>query len=288
MKQTKQSRSVIRKTKGIKASDGAGVSLTRIIGSPELAEFDPFLMLDYFESTNPNDYIAGFPPHPHRGFETVTYLLAGKMRHKDNQGHEGVIEAGGVQWMTAGKGIIHSEMPEQENGLLQGFQLWVNLPSHAKMVEPAYQEFSPQDIPVKSLNGVSQKVIAGENSDGIQGPVTNQYVRPLMIDITLEASSRYTETFSPESNIFIYVIAGRVLVNETESSENKGQVVESKEIALLSHGDSLSIQSLEQPAQFLLVSALPLNEPIVKGGPFVMNTEQEIEQAFADYKSGQF
>ena len=172
-----KNRKLLRITPGVAASDGDGVKMTRIIGSQELNVLDPFLLLDAFESDNPDDYIGGFPSHPHRGFETVTYLLAGRMRHKDNAGNEGVIEPGGVQWMTAGKGIIHSEMPEQENGLLMGFQLWVNLPASAKMSEPAYQEFPPERVPLEQRqNGTLVRVISGTTSEGTHGPVQNSYV----------------------------------------------------------------------------------------------------------------
>jgi len=283
---TKTYRQVIGKTQGIPASDGAGVRLTRIIGSPKVDYLDPFLMLDYFESTNPNDYIAGFPPHPHRGFETVTYLLAGKMRHKDNKGHEGLIEAGGVQWMTAGKGIIHSEMPEQEDGLMMGFQLWVNLPSHAKMVEASYQEFSPSEITVEKRDtSTTVKVITGQTSQGTVGPVKNNYIQPLMIDVQLEQGSDFTETLEMDAQAFIYLISGSLKLHH---SEQQSSDIQSKELAVLSNGNTLKLTATTEHTRFLLVAAQPINEPIARGGPFVMNTQAEIEQAFSDYKNGQF
>ena len=279
-------RQVIDKTEGIPASDGAGVRLTRIIGSPQVDYLDPFLMLDYFESTNPNDYIAGFPPHPHRGFETVTYLLAGKMRHKDNKGHEGLIEAGGVQWMTAGKGIIHSEMPEQEDGLMMGFQLWVNLPSHAKMVEASYQEFSPSEIAVENRDATTTvKVITGQTSQGTVGPVKNDYIQPLMIDVQLEQGSDFTETLDTNAQAFIYLISGSLKLHH---SDEQSSDIQAKELAVLSNGDILKLSATNDNTRFLLVAAQPIKESIARGGPFVMNTQAEIEQAFSDYKNGQF
>jgi len=279
-------RQVIGKTQGMPASDGAGVRLTRIIGSPQVDYLDPFLMLDYFESTDPNDYIAGFPPHPHRGFETVTYLLAGKMRHKDNKGHEGLIEAGGVQWMTAGKGIIHSEMPEQEDGLMMGFQLWVNLPSHAKMVEASYQEFSPTEIAVENRDdSTTIKIITGQTSQGTVGPVKNNYIQPLMIDVQLEQGSDFTETLEADAQAFIYLISGSL---KLQQSEQQSSDIQAKELAVLSNGNTLKLTATKDNTRFLLVAAQPINEPIARGGPFVMNTQAEIEQAFSDYKNGQF
>lgn len=282
---SKTYRTIIGKTRGIPASDGAGVRLTRIIGSPELNYLDPFLMLDYFESTNPNDYIAGFPPHPHRGFETVTYLLAGKMRHKDNKGHEGVIETGGVQWMTAGRGIIHSEMPEQEDGLLMGFQLWVNLPSYAKMVDATYQEFSPSEIVVENRENTQVKVITGKTSLGTIGPVKNDYIQPLMIDVQLQQGAPFNEILDYEANGFIYLISGTLEVNHPNQEST---FIQAKELAVLSQGDELSLTSQDDNTRFLLVVAKPINESIARGGPFVMNTQAEIEQAFSDYKRGLF
>ena len=281
---------VINKTVGIPATDGAGVRLTRIIGTPSLNILDPFLMLDYFESDTPNDYLAGFPAHPHRGFETVTYLLAGKMRHKDNQGHEGVIQSGGVQWMTAGKGIIHSEMPEQENGLLQGFQLWVNLPSYAKMVEPNYQEFSPEEIPTEiRADNTQLKVITGKTSKGTIGPVVNNYIQPTMLHIQLKNENvQFIEPMEPLANNFIYVISGALSIDANDSVIGEMNTVKTRELAVLSHAKQLKVTALENNTQFLLVSAQPINEPIARGGPFVMNTQEEIEQAFSDYRHGLF
>ena len=269
-------------TSGIATSDGDGVKMTRIIGSPELNMLDPFLLFDAFESEQANDYIGGFPDHPHRGFETVTYLLAGRMRHKDSTGHEGVIEAGGVQWMTAGKGIIHSEMPEQEQGLLQGFQLWINLPAKQKMQSPAYQEFSVDDIAVERLsNGTEIRVIAGTTNQGTKGPVINEWVKPLYMDVTLPKDQVFEQTINREDNVFIYVIEGELAVGESKS------IIAHRKMGVLQEGEQVSVKANET-TRFLLLAAQPLNEPVARGGPFVMNTKAEVLQAFDDFKHNTF
>lgn len=269
-------------TRGMPASDGAGVKLTRLIGSPELPMLDPFLMLDAFESDQADDYIAGFPPHPHRGFETVTYMLAGKMRHKDSVGNEGVIETGGVQWMTAGSGIIHSEMPEQTSGLMQGFQLWVNLPSYAKMTAPQYQEYDGDQIRQESQQaGQTIKVIAGQTDQGTAGVIVNDYVKPIYMDITLPTSTSFSQQVDIDDASFIYVISGEIAIGEQQRS------LSTRQLGVLGSGDKIEVTAVEQ-ARFILLSAKPLNEPVAKGGPFVMNTHQEVEQAFRDYHSNQF
>ncbi|MGB1703010.1 MAG: pirin family protein [Cycloclasticus sp.] len=269
-------------TTGIPAMDGDGVKMTRIIGSPELNMLDPFLLLDAFETDEPTDYIGGFPDHPHRGFETVTYLLAGKMRHKDSAGHEGVIESGGVQWMTAGKGIVHSEIPEQENVLLQGFQLWVNLPASEKMQDPNYQEFPVNDIAIEKLaNGTTTRVIAGTTDNGVTGPVKNEYVEPIYIDISLPEDQVFQQTVNKEDNTFLFIIDGDVSVGELN------QTLTQKQMGVLSAGDKVMVKANKE-SRFLLVSARPLNEPVARGGPFVMNTKAEILQAFEDYKLNKF
>ena len=268
---------------GLKTSDGDGVNMTRLIGTQSLNYVDPFLLLDAFGSDKPNDYIGGFPSHPHRGFETVTYLLAGKMRHKDNAGNEGLIEAGGVQWMTAGKGIVHSEMPEQENGLLAGFQLWVNLPAENKMVAPQYQEFSADEVPVERWeNGTEIRVITGRTDKGTEGPVKNTYVSPLFMDVTLQAGKAFKQHIDAEDNTMIYVIEGDVSIGDEE------QILEQKNIGILEQGDEIKVTSKTDHARFLVISAKPLNEPVARGGPFVMNTEAEVQQAFADFRSNNF
>ena len=277
-----QIRELQTSTSGIPATDGDGVKMTRVIGSPELNMLDPFLLFDAFESDQPQDYIGGFPNHPHRGFETVTYLLAGRMRHKDSAGHEGVIKPGGVQWMTAGKGIVHSEMPEQEDGLLQGFQLWVNLPASEKMRAPTYQEFPVNDIPVERLeNGTVIRVIAGKSNQGIQGPINNNYVNPIYMDITLPTGQQFEQTLNTSDNAFIYVIDGQLSVGKLQQSLSK------KEMGILGNGDQFSVVA-EETSHFLLVAAQPLNEPVARGGPFVMNTKAEVLQAFEDFQNNRF
>lgn len=277
-------RTVSQIIKGLPATDGAGVELTRVIGQPALPMLDPFLLLDAFRSDKPEDYIAGFPPHPHRGFETVTYLLEGRMRHKDNAGHEGVIESGGIQWMTAGKGIVHSEMPEQENGLLEGFQLWVNLPAAHKMDTPAYQEFANAYIPIETREGeIKVKVIAGTTSQGTQGPVLQPLTEPLYLDVLLPAGQIFTEVLPDSHNAFIYGIQGTLT-----SNGNNSFVLGRDTLAVLSKGEQIHIVASDQGARFLLIAGKPLNEPVARGGPFVMNTQQEITQAFVDYEAGRF
>jgi len=262
------------------ATDGAGVELLRVIGQPKLMDLDPFLLLDAFRSNNPDDYIAGFPTHPHRGFETVTYLLDGRMRHKDSAGNEGVIEPGGIQWMTAGKGIVHSEMPEQEDGLLEGFQLWINLPASHKMTAPAYQEHDAADIPLEERPGSKVRVIAGETSMGTKGPVNQPLTCPLYLDVTLDADTAFSESLPQTYNAFVYVIKGSLKLDSTP--------LICDQLAVLAKGDQLTLSSTGHGVRFLLVAGKPLGETVVRGGPFVMNTREELQQAFADYQSGRF
>ena len=277
-------RSVARIVRGRPTTEGAGVELTRVIGQPDLPMLDPFLMLDAFRSDRPDDYIAGFPPHPHRGFETVTYLLAGRMRHKDNAGHEGVIEPGGIQWMTAARGIVHSEMPEQEDGLLEGFQLWVNLPAARKMDPPAYQEHPAAAIPLERReDGISIRVIAGRTARGTAGPVIQPLTEPLYLDVDLPPGARFEEDVPAGHNAFAYGISGLL---EIADSEGGVAQVGRDQLAVLSPGERLSTRAGPEGARFLLVAGRPLHEPVARGGPFVMNTEAEIRQAFADYQAG--
>jgi len=279
----------IRKAKqvinGQAATDGAGVELVRVIGQPALMDLDPFLLLDAFRSDDPDDYIAGFPPHPHRGFETVTYILNGRMRHKDNAGNEGVIESGGIQWMTAGKGIEHSEMPEQQDGLLEGFQLWINLPAAHKMDTPAYQEFDRTQIPNESRDGALVKVITGETSMGTRGPVSQPLTDPLYLDVTLDPGAAFTEGLAVDHNAFLYVIEGGLLI-----ADSRDELLElgRDQLAVLEPGDSVQLRAGENGGRFLLVAGKPLQEPIARGGPFVMNTADEVRQAFSDYQRGDF
>jgi redox-sensitive bicupin YhaK (pirin superfamily) len=272
--------------KGMPATDGAGVELTRVIGQPALPMLDPFLLLDAFRSDKPEDYLAGFPPHPHRGFETVTYLLAGSMRHRDNAGHEGVIAPGGIQWMTAGRGIVHSEMPEQENGLLEGFQLWVNLPAAHKMDHPGYQEFPSEQIPVESREGgIEVRVIAGVTSRGTRGPVVQPLTEPLYLDVRVPAGGQFAERLPATHNAFVYVIQGPVTARDVD-----GRIVRMgrDDLGVLARGDVLRVEAGNEATRFLVVAGRPLNEPVARGGPFVMNTRAEIQQAFEDYGQGRF
>ena len=278
---------MVRTLKGVATSDGAGVALTRVIGSPELDMLDPFLLLDEFRSDEPGDYIAGFPDHPHRGFETVTYLLAGRMRHEDNQGHAGVIEAGGIQWMTAGRGIVHSEMPEQEDGLLWGFQLWVNLPADEKWVAPGYQEYPAAAIPREQRDeGVVIRVIAGETSLGNAGPVTGVSTQPQYLDVTLGNGATLAEPLALSHNAFLYVFEGAVGVR---SDQGDGDAkVDAGSLAVLGTGEGVLISGAGANNRFLLVAGKQLKEPVARAGPFVMNTRQEVMDAFQDFREGRF
>jgi redox-sensitive bicupin YhaK (pirin superfamily) len=270
---------------GMPTTDGAGVKLVRVIGQPALQELDPFLLLDAFRSDDPDDYIGGFPSHPHRGFETVTYLLNGRMRHKDSAGNEGVIEPGGIQWMTAGKGIIHSEMPEQEDGRLEGFQLWINLPASHKMIQPAYQEYDVDNIPLETRPGASIRVITGETSQGTAGPVSQPLTEPLYLDVSLDKNTVFSEALPEEHNAFVYVIQGSVRL---ESEQGEAVSVARDQLAILSQGATIDLESQEQPARFLLIAGKPIGEPIARSGPFVMNSQAELKQAYRDYQSGNF
>ena len=270
---------------GQPTSDGAGVRLTRYIGSQSLPELDPFLLLDFFESDDPNDYIAGFPSHPHRGFETVTYLLAGKMRHEDNAGHGGVIESGGIQWMTAGRGIIHSEMPEQEHGRLAGFQLWVNLPAKEKLCDPAYHEYPKDQIPTEHRTpGVEINVITGVTCEGTAGPVRGVATSPLYFDIHLSSGNSIEELIHPDHAGFVFVSEGEISVRSDTGSDT----VAVRQLGVLGAGNAVHIETKSSSARVLLVSAQMLNEPVARYGPFVMNTQAEIEQAIVDFNTGKF
>ncbi len=278
-------RKITQVISGQSTSDGAGVRLTRYIGSQSLPELDPFLLLDCFESDDPNDYVAGFPSHPHRGFETVTYLLAGKMRHEDNAGHGGVIEAGGIQWMTAGQGIIHSEMPEQENGRLAGFQLWVNLPASDKLCDPAYREYPKDQIPLENqAQGVDVRVIAGVTHHGTTGPVSGVVTKPLYLDVNLSPETSFEELIPQGHAGFVFVIEGEISVK----SDTASKTVSTKQLGVLGPGNAVNIESRASSARFLLVAAQILDEPIARYGPFVMNTRTEIEQAITDFNAGKF
>ncbi len=275
---------VVRTIRGTPTSDGAGVRLTRVIGGQSLPELDPFLLLDEFGTDKAEDYIGGFPSHPHRGFETVTYMLDGRMRHKDNHGNEGLLTPGSVQWMTAGRGLVHSEMPEQESGRMRGFQLWVNLPAKDKMTAPKYQEFAPEQIPqLQAAEGVQVKIIAGR-VDGIEGPIQQPATAPLYLDIALAADSAWNYVLPEGHHAFAYVYEGGVKVGQADDA----RAVASQELAVLGGGDALRLQAGAEGARLILVAGRPLREPVMRHGPFVMNTRQELMQAFVDFQEGRF
>lgn len=264
---------------GSLASDGAGVKLRRILTPQHHQRLDPWLMLDEFGSDKADDYIAGFPPHPHRGFETITYMLAGRMEHQDNRGNRGVVEAGGVQWMRAGKGIIHSEMPAQEAGIMRGFQFWLNLPSSQKMSEPDWADISPEDIPVLAGQGYEVKIIAGQLGD-LLGPIQRVITQPTILDVRVTDAQQLSFAIAPDHNAYCYVYEGNISVGTSKLA--------APEMGILSMDGNQLVIDAGKGSRFLVVSARPLGEPIVAGGPFVMNSEAEIRQAFSDYRAGLF
>jgi len=275
-------RSVTQVIRGTPTSDGAGVRLTRVIGGPVLADLDPFLLLDEFGSDSPDDYIAGFPDHPHRGFETVTYMLDGRMRHQDNQGNSGLLGPGSIQWMTAGRGIVHSEMPEQEEGLMRGFQLWVNLPASDKMTAPRYQDIAASDIPEVELDdGVHVRVLSGQFDD-VTGPVAGVAVQPLYLDIELPAGTGLSPSLPENHTAFLYVFEGGLVAGAS------GETVRKHELAVLGTGTEVPLVAGNDGARTILVAGRPLGEPVARYGPFVMNTREELQQAFADYAAKRF
>ena len=275
-----KSRPIDHVHRGIPTSDGAGVKLTRLLGHQGLMQIDPFLMLDYFSSDNADDYIAGFPEHPHRGFETVTIMIEGKMRHGDNKGHSGVIESGGIQWMTAGRGIVHSEIPEQADGRMWGFQLWVNLPSKLKMTDPGYQEFSREQIPTIDREDARIRVLAGALANGTRGPARSAAIDPLLLDITLEPGARFSEAVAAELSGFIAVYRGQVDVAGTH--------VSTPALAVMGKGDQLDLVAGPDGASLLVVAGKPIGEPVARYGPFVMNTQAQLQQAVTDFQAGRF
>jgi redox-sensitive bicupin YhaK (pirin superfamily) len=274
------SRTIERIVTGVATSDGAGVKLTRVLTQDLQQRLDPFLMLDNFHSDDPGDYIAGFPDHPHRGFETVTYMIAGRMRHRDNAGHQGLLQNGGVQWMTAGRGIIHSEMPEQENGVMEGFQLWLNLPARRKMVPAWYRDIPSAEIPeYMTAEGATVRVIAGA-SNGISGAMSREDTEPLYLDIDLPAGGLFSTIIPATHNAFVYVYRGAVTIGGTTLGENRMGI-----LANTPRADGVTLNSTA-PAKAILVAGKPLREPIVQHGPFVMNTKEEIYQAIKDFQEG--
>lgn len=278
-----QERRVVEIGRGQPTSDGAGVRLTRMIGTPALEQLDPFLLFDEFKSDRPDEYLAGFPDHPHRGFETVTYMLTGSMVHQDHVGNRGELVAGSVQWMTAGRGIIHSEMPRQKDGLLWGFQLWVNLPARDKMTAPRYQDIPPEKIPdVELTDGVRARVIAGEVA-GVRGPVEGIVTQPVYLDVKMAPRAQVAFDLTPGHNAFAYVYDGHVALGAGDDQE-----VASGQVAVLGDGARLTARAGDAGARFLLLAGRPLREPIARYGPFVMNTREEIVQAVEEYRRGTF
>ena len=276
----RQARGVERLVNGQFVTDGAGVKINRVLTQPLQRRLDPFLMLDAFGSDKPGDYIAGFPEHPHRGFETVSYMITGSMRHRDSAGNEGLITDGGVQWMTAGRGVAHSEMPEQTDGLMEGFQLWLNLPAKDKMIDPWYRDIPSEQIPsFDTGTGATVRVIAGE-SHGVAGAVQRAHTEPLYLDVQLAANATFEQALPPGNNAFIYVFRGLVVVDE--------QSVPQARMAILANNpdaDGVRIVAA-QPSRLILIAGRPLNEPIAQHGPFVMNTQEELYQAVDDFRSG--
>jgi redox-sensitive bicupin YhaK (pirin superfamily) len=280
----KNSRQIEHLYAGVDTQDGAGVKLTRVLTQKLQERLDPYLMLDNFKSHNPDDYVAGFPNHPHRGFETITYMITGRMRHRDSAGNEGLLQNGGVQWMTAASGVIHSELPEQENGAMEGFQLWLNLPAKDKMNDPWYKDFQSDDLPKYSTeDGVDVTVIAGQ-SYGIEGAVTRDITEPSYLDIYLPAGTSFSQAIPADHNAFVFVYRGTI--------EIAGETVPTKTMAILENnadtdGVTITADSSED-TKVILITGRPLGEPIVQYGPFVMNNQQEIMQAVTDFQSGKF
>ena len=271
-------RRVERLVAGQPTSDGAGVKLTRVLTQDLQHRLDPFLMLDAFGSDTPGDYLAGFPDHPHRGFETVTYMLAGRMRHRDSAGNEGLLQSGGVQWMTAGRGVIHSELPEQSEGRMEGFQLWLNLPAKDKMTAPWYRDLQSAELPEWQTQGVTARVIAGA-SHGVVGAVQRAGTEVLYLDLHLDAGAVFEHALPPEHNAFVYVYRGEAEIGD--------QAVPPQRMAILANvGDGMRVTASSQGARALLIAGRPLTEPIVQYGPFVMNTQQEVLRAVEDFRAG--
>lgn len=279
-----QGRSVERLVQGQDTQDGAGVRLTRVLSHDLQARLDPFLMLDAFGSDNPGDYIAGFPNHPHRGFETVTYMIAGRMRHKDSGGNEGLLQNGGVQWMTAGRGLTHSEMPEQEEGVMEGFQLWLNLPAKNKLCEPWYRDIQSEHIPeVTTANGVLVRVIAG-HSHGSEGAMQREHTEPFYLDVHFPATDDvvFEQALPNTHNTFVYVYRGELEVVQGTQSTNAPV----KRMAVLNNDGEGVVLRAKADTRAILIAGKPLNEPIAQYGPFVMNTREELVQAVDDFRAG--
>ena len=273
-------RGVERLINGQFVTDGAGVKINRVLTGSLQRRLDPFLMLDAFGSDKPGDYIAGFPEHPHRGFETVSYMIKGSMRHRDSAGNEGLITDGGVQWMTAGRGVAHSEMPEQTDGLMEGFQLWLNLPAKDKMTDPWYRDIPSEQVPgFETASGATVRVIAGE-SHGVAGAVQRAHTEPLYLDVELAANATFEQLLPPGHNAFIYVFRGQVVIDEQNVPQSRMAILANNPQA-----DGVRIVAA-QPSRLILIAGRPLNEPIAQHGPFVMNTQEELYQAVEDFRSG--
>jgi redox-sensitive bicupin YhaK (pirin superfamily) len=274
-------RGVERLVAGTPGSDGDGVKLTRVLTHQLQRRLDPFLMLDAFGSDDPDDYIGGFPDHPHRGFETVTYMIAGRMRHRDNAGHEGLLQNGGVQWMTAGRGIVHSELPEQEQGRMEGFQLWLNLPAQDKMTAPWYRDIQSEELPEFSTEGVLARVIAGA-SHGVAGAVQRDKTQPLYLDLHFEPGAVFSQQLPAGHNAFVYVYRGKLQIGDTEAGEQRMAILKNE-----SASDGVVLRATGE-TRALLIAGQPLNEPIAQYGPFVMNSNEQIYQAVEDFRAGKF
>jgi len=272
-----RTRTVRQRVPAFEVTEGAGVTVHRSIGTPALRNLDPFLLLDHFGSDNPDEYIAGFPDHPHRGFITFTYMLDGHMQHRDSMGNQGELKPGGVQWMKAASGVIHSEMPRQANGLMRGFQLWINLPAREKMSDPAYQEFSSAAIPEVTREGARVRVLAGD-FDGTRGVIDDPSTDVLYLDVALPADVAFSLPLDASRNAFVYIFEGSARLGGGDLAKHT--------LAVLGEGDTVDITAGAEGARFILVAGRPIGEPVVQYGPFVMNTREEIEQAMADYRDG--
>ena len=285
----KKLRKVIEIIDPVYVMEGAGVRLKRSIATQKLDYLDPFLLFDHFGSDDPEDYIAGFPMHPHRGIETVTYLLDGSVKHKDSMGNQGILEKDAVQWMTSGSGIIHEEMPRPYNGKMEGFQLWVNLPAKLKMTTPRYQEVKSSQVPkINSEGGAIVKIIAGEIR-GVKGAVTEIFADPMYLDVNIPTGSSFEQPIKPGHTAFAYIFQGEGTFEELDpKSQEKETIVQSTKLVIFGDGDYIKAKSKKTPFRFLLISGKPLNEPIARYGPFVMNTTDEIEQAIKDLQNHEF
>lgn len=275
-------RQVERIIKTTEVTEGAGVTVHRSIGTSALRNLDPFVMLDHFGSDNPDEYIAGFPEHPHRGFNTFTYMLDGNMEHRDSMGNTGNLTAGSAQWMKAGSGVIHSEMPKQVDGLMRGFQLWINLPASSKMTEPSYQEYAPEYFPVYEAEGQKVKVLLGQYQ-GVEGPIDDAYTNVSYFDVELNSGKDFDHVISGDLTAFIYLFEGDIQI---DGKDIKQHSFVNLGIGKNGKGDKLVVSAISEQARFILVAGRPIGEPIVQYGPFVMNSQAEVHKAMADYRDG--